>query len=53
MKKNLKNLYLSASFVSDPALDGKIKLVERTPEHQAMHDKLVDAYQRMKTKRAL
>jgi hypothetical protein len=53
MKKSLKDLYQSAVIITDPALDGKIKMIERTPEHQAMHDKLMDAYQRMKTKRGL
>jgi hypothetical protein len=53
MKENLKSFYQSASFITDKKLDGKIKLVERSPEHQAMHNKLVDAYQRLKAKKTL
>lgn len=51
MKKSLKELYKSATIITDPSLDGKINRIERSPEHQAMQDKLVEAYQRMKTKK--
>ena len=51
MKKSLKELYQSAVIITDPSLDGKINRIERTPEHQAMHDKLVEAYQRLNTKK--
>ncbi|GAB2637044.1 hypothetical protein GCM10027035_33430 [Emticicia sediminis] len=51
MQKSLKELYKSATIITDPSLDGKINRIERSPEHQAMQDKLVEAYQRMKTKK--
>lgn len=50
MKKTLKELYQSAIIITDPSLDGKINKIERTPEHQTMHEKLVLASQRLKAK---
>ena len=47
MKKSLKELYESAIIVKDKSLDGKINSVKRSPEQQAMHDKLVEAYERL------
>ncbi|MEI7584449.1 hypothetical protein [Runella sp.] len=51
MKKNLKSLYQSAVIITDSSLNGKINRIELTPEHQAMHDKLAEAYQRVKAKK--
>lgn len=51
MKKSLKELYQSAVIITDPSLDGKIHLIERSPEHQAMHEKLLDAYKRLNAKK--
>ena len=48
MKKSLIELYQSAIFVKDPSLDGKINTIKRSPEHEAMHDKLTEAYRRLK-----
>lgn len=51
MKKSLKELYQSAVIITDTSLDGKINIIERTPEHQAMHDKLLEAHQRLNAKK--
>jgi hypothetical protein len=53
MKKSLKEIYLSAVIITDPSLDGKINSIERTPEHQAMHDKLIEAYECLHAKKML
>jgi hypothetical protein len=50
MKKSLRELYQSAVIVKDPSLDGKINTIKRSPEHEAMHDKLVAILSRMKAK---
>ncbi len=40
-------MFNSAVFIKDATLNGKINQIELSPEHQAMRDKLTEAYRRL------